>query len=328
MKYKLYPPFLYSSEKESFSDVWELFTCKLLNLENMTSEIYVRNPPEQGIDLFHSADKIAYQCKSIESGKSGDFNVTHAVNSIKSALSAQGSCPWTKFALCTNVPITGTSEKTLREVLPEIIVLPESYWLGLCEKFPDKVERNFRVLLEIPQERLLGSIRSRFVQHYSSTLQEHLNGNSFPIFLFSNRHDSVYRLSVSNEFTINDLLGIFRGFFHLPESKSIASEGINVSIGHSVVHNGKKIPLNKTIEEAGIKERDIVTYWTTIRWKDEQKQSFDHDVIHFLTADVMHKASAPAHQRSRTQTERKDSAIKKFSEDIGAKLKEFDESLY
>ncbi|HBN90794.1 MAG TPA: hypothetical protein DD408_16665, partial [Rheinheimera sp.] len=67
--YRLVPPFLYVPEEQDFSKAWEFFCCKLLNLSNMTTEIYVRNPPEQGVDIYYPSKKIAYQCKSVEYGK-------------------------------------------------------------------------------------------------------------------------------------------------------------------------------------------------------------------------------------------------------------------
>lgn len=86
MLYKLYPPFLVVPEEQDFSDAWESFCFKILSLEKSKNNLHRRNPPEQGVDLYDTTDKIAYQCKSVESGKSGDFNVTQAVNSLKSAL--------------------------------------------------------------------------------------------------------------------------------------------------------------------------------------------------------------------------------------------------
>ncbi len=124
--YRLTPPFLHLPEQTDFSKAWEGFCCKVLNLKFKTDEIYVRNPPEQGVDLFYPTQKIAYQCKSVESGKSGDFNSTHAISSYNAAQQHQQAIGWVEYALCTNVDITGTAEATLRSAIPNLTILLSS----------------------------------------------------------------------------------------------------------------------------------------------------------------------------------------------------------
>ncbi len=97
--YRLEPPFLYVAEEQDFSKAWEHFCCKLLNLSNKTTEIYVRNPPEQGVDIYYPSKKIAYQCKSVESGKSGDFNAAKAIESIEAAKRIKTELGWQTYVL-------------------------------------------------------------------------------------------------------------------------------------------------------------------------------------------------------------------------------------
>jgi hypothetical protein len=320
IQYRLYPPFLYYPECNSFSDTWEYFTCKLLNLYFATDEIYIRNPPEQGIDLYFPSRRIAFQCKSVESGKSGDFNVTNAINSIESALKIKEHNGWQKYILCTNVNISGKTEDKLRSVLSDIIIYPKSFWIELCKKFHIEVENNFRILLEIPRQKIINSIDEVFINYYAEKLKKSLSTNIFPILLYSNRHDTVYKLEVSDDLTIDDLIEILRAFFKLPESRIFESEGIKISLSHSIVFKGKKIPLNKTIKDAGIKAGNVITYWTTFIW-EEQEVNFNGDIIHLMTADMLNKMTM-------SKTKRKEKALEKFSQLIKDKFNDFDRLLH
>lgn len=306
--YRLVPPFLYVAEEQDFSKAWEHFCCKLLNISNKTTEIYVRNPPEQGVDIYYTSKKIAFQCKSVESGKSGDFNATKAVESIEAAKRIKAEVGWEKYVLCVNVAISGTAEAALKKALPDIEILPNSHWIKLCETHPVEVERNFRRLVEVPRAKVLDAIHNRFVEHYSELLRARIEESSFDVFLYSNRYDTTYRIPVSDSFTCTDLLGIFRQFFKLPESANISSQGINVSLSHAVIFNGKKIPLVSSLKDAGITHGSVITYWTTIVWKDAAKE-FEGGVIHMMTSDILNKVT-------RTLSQRKERAIAEFSETL------------
>src|SRR5260370_164353 len=117
MIYILHPPIFVVPEETSFADAWEAFCCKTLNVREQTDEIYRRHHPEQGIDLYFPTKQIAYQCKSVESGKSSDFNVARALESVRVAKQVQPELGWKEYAICTNVDITGSSEKRLRAEL-------------------------------------------------------------------------------------------------------------------------------------------------------------------------------------------------------------------
>ena len=320
-QYRLYPPILFFPEENDFSDAWERFCCKLLNIEHTTTEIYVRNPPEQGVDLYFPSKKIAYQCKSVESGKAGDFNVTKAVESIKAAKAIKSSLGWESYVLCTNVAISGKAESTLKAELPEIQLLPNSHWVHMCEKNPIEVERNFRKLIEIPAPRVQDAIAERFESSYSSALIDKLGSSPVFIFLYCNRHDTTYRVPVSLGFTCNDLVEIFRAFFKLPEARNITADEINVSISHSVVFNGKQVPLSKTLLDADIKAGSMVTYWTTFHWKDSHSEARG-DVIQMMT---MHRITASTAIRSKRA--RADSALATFRTLVEEQFQKFDASI-
>lgn len=317
--YRLHPPFLYVAEEQDFSKAWEHFCCKLLNIRNMTTEIYVRNPPEQGVDIYYPTKKISYQCKSVESGKSGDFNVTKALESIEAAKRIKNELGWEKYVLCTNVAISGSAEANLKKALPDIEIHSNSYWVQLCENNQLEVERNFRRLIDVPRPKVFDAIENRFLERYSEQLKTRIEKSAFDVFLYSNRHDTTYRVPISDEFTCKDLLGIFREFFKLPESANISSEGINVSLSHAVVFNGAMVPLSKTVTEAGIRHGDVITYWTKIVWQDAEKK-FDGDVMHMMTGEMLNRMT-------RTLNQRRDAAIAEFSETLRECFELFDSAV-
>ncbi|MEO5349798.1 MAG: hypothetical protein H7836_09140 [Magnetococcus sp. YQC-3] len=278
--HRFYPPFMYSSGGEDFSDFWEIFCCKLLNIENRTTEICVRSPPEQGVDLFFPSRKIAYQCKSVESGKSGDFHVTNAVESIHAAQKIKTDLGWEKYVLCSNVDISGSAEMKLKSVCPDIQLFTKSYWVQLCEKNQSAVEGNFRRLVELPGKRVADAINNQFLDQYSDELKQRLDCSCINILLYCNRHDKVYRIPVSDEFTCNDLLDILRDFFNLPESKTIHDGSAAFSLCHSIVFNGKKIPFSKKLRDVGVVDGDLITYWTEIKYTDSGRELKDN-IFHF-----------------------------------------------
>lgn len=228
--------------------------------------------------------------------------MTKAINSLKSALEIKEELGWEKYVLCVNVNITGSSEKKLKEIYPEIIIKSKNYWEILCEKHYDKVERNFNILVEIPSGKLLKTIEENFINHYSEKLKLLIEKKSIDLYLFSNRYDSIYKMKVSPDFTINDLLEIIRKFFKLPESKDFVSDGIRVSLNHSIVFNKRKQPISKTLREIGIEQGDVITYWTTIIWKD--KFELRSDVMYDMTTNMLFS------------TERKNRAIMHFKKEL------------
>jgi hypothetical protein len=310
--YRLTPPFFHVPEATNFSEAWERFCCKLLNIENKVTEIFVRCPPEQGVDLFYPSKKIAYQCKSIESGKSGDFNATHALTSYKSALAHQSTIGWNSYVLCTNVDVTGTSEATLRREIPGLEILPASYWTGLCETHSQLVERNFRLVVDIQPSQRSAPFSDDLTNIFGAPP---LSGDreNYMIFLYCNRHDKVYRLSIESNMNVGQLLSKIRNLFRLPEATTFSHENISVQLGHSILLDGRKLPLDQTLTEAGVLAGDAITYWTQIIWKDLERE-FRGDVIHMLV-DLPDRKSL----KSRTNT-----AIGLFKESISRRFAEVD----
>ena len=320
IEYRLVPPFLHVPEESSFAEEWERFCCKLLNMEYATTEIFVRSPPEQGVDLFYPTRKIAYQCKSVESGKSGDFNATHAIASYQSALTHRAAIGWVQYALCTNVDVTGAALAKLQSAIPGLIILPASHWVGLCEKHPLAVERNFRVVVDVQPRHVsyrdeLGDVSAIF-----GDAPAQASADAYTILLYSNRHDTIYRLPVRASMIVGELVQALCDLFRLPDQASFDNDKISVSLSHSLVLEGRRVPFAQTLTDSGIGPGAIVTYWTTIRWQDDQeKREFEGHVIHMQTLSGF---TAP-----RSQHDRKESALDAYRRMVAIRFAELDASL-
>ena len=153
MEYHLHPPLFVIEPQTSFDDAWEVFCCDLLNLHEKTTSIRQRHAPEGGIDLLWQERGIAYQCKSVEGGRAGGFNVSKAAESIRAAIAHREETGWREYYICTNVALTGTKEKSLRKVLPDVKFLTQSFWIPRCREHHEHVYRRFRVLVPMKDQR-------------------------------------------------------------------------------------------------------------------------------------------------------------------------------
>lgn len=320
IEYRLVPPFLHVPEESDFPDEWERFCCKLLNLEHATTEIFVRSPPEQGVDLFYPTRKIAYQCKSAVSGKSGDFNASHAIASYQSALAHQASIGWVDYALCTNVDVTGTALANLQRAIPGLIILPASHWVGLCETHPLAVERNFRVVVDVQPRHVSYRDELGDVSEIFGDPPAQANAECYPVLLYSNRYDTIYRLPVRASMTVGELVNALCDLFRLPDEATFEDDQISVSLSHSLVFGGRKVPFAQTLESSGIGMGAVVTYWTTIHWEDlKEKREVGGHVIHMQTLSGF---TAP-----RTQRERKESALEAYRRALATRFADLDAPL-
>jgi len=269
--YQLYPPFFIVNSGTNFPDSWEIFCCKLLNLENKTSSIVRRLPPENGVDLFFPDEKIAYQCKSIENSLTSSFNLTKIKDSYNSALKIKSSLGWDKYIVCINIDLTGTQSENFKRELPNVTILTKSYWINLCNKFKTMVQDDFRMLIPIYPRIVEEKITDGFYPDYSDHLKALLKKNSFDLLFYSKRHNSVYKISISKYFRVKDLLNIFIDIFKLPPAAEFS--GVKVSISYSIVFNDKKIPLDQTIEESGIDKNSIIAFCQTIIYSQDNRET-------------------------------------------------------
>lgn len=264
MEYRFSNDFLIYPGETNFDDVWEMFCCKLLNIDKRKNNIYRRTPPENGVDLFSPDDKIAYQCKSTENADSKGHNLTKIEQSYQSALKIKNELDWEKYYICLNYDLTGNQESNLKEKLPNVEILGKSYWLNLCHKYTLLISENFRQFIPIPLDILTQSIDEIFYEDYAENLKNKLEKNKYSISVYSNRSKSIYKLFVSDEFTVEDLIHILSKAWGLPEPKRIS--GYDFGLSRAIVFNNSKHSLDKTMKDLKIVEDSIVALWTTISY--------------------------------------------------------------
>jgi len=259
IRYHLYPPFLYIPEETDFSDTWEVFCLKLLKLELKTSNIERRMPPDIGVDLYYKDNNIAYQCKSCDS--TGKFNITKARDSLKAALTIKDSLPWNEYNICSNSNLTGSHIEKLQELYNNVNAKGHDYWVGLCNKYPNAVRNNFRILIDIPINRYYSDLDIQLVAAKlnlkNRSAEEHIN-----ILFYSSKYDKMYDLPVSKKITVDDLLDIFSSFFHL--SREFTRLRGLMRIYHYIIFDGNEYGKNEinnmTLEDIGIKDFSLVNY--------------------------------------------------------------------
>lgn len=216
--------------------------------------------------------------------------------------------------LCTNIDLTGTAEDKLREELPEIVFRPRGFWIQACEHFPDAVARNFRLLVDIPNQQTENALNDGFVQHYGDTLLKLLRVSPAKLYLFSNRHDRVYSVAVSLDFKVEDLIHVFRQFFKLPGPKEFEHDGVSLSLSHALVFNGSKQSFGHTLRDCGIADGDIVTYWTTITVRNLDMEARS-DTLQRINCLSMYRPPS------------RENAIKSYEDKIGNAFTVFDRML-
>ena len=118
-------------------------------MDNKTTAIRQRTPPESGIDLYWDQQQIAYQCKSVEDS-TGKFKADKAEASLRSAMQQRSRTPWKKYVLCSNVPLTGNSEDKLKAICPDVEFLTPDYWEPVCREHWNDLKDRFRLISRYP----------------------------------------------------------------------------------------------------------------------------------------------------------------------------------
>ncbi|WP_373551158.1 hypothetical protein [Haliscomenobacter sp.] len=267
MEYHLIPPFFIVSEESSFHEAWEYFCLKLLKFENNSNDIVKRKPPEKGVDLFYREKKRAYQCKSVLDGIDKKFNISIAKDSLKTAIEAKEEIGWKDYHLCTNVELTGQQIQSLKEIFSDIVVKDKSYWLHLCEKYPDEVKRNFRQLVSVSRKTPTQILNDSLENDYSNKQKQLLNKSAFPILFYYDKHNFVYEMKVSDEFTGEDLLQLILDKFKLPPTIKVDGTPYNekytaiINISYHLFLKDSEIDLQKTLTENRVTTNNIVTLY-------------------------------------------------------------------
>lgn len=314
---KLFPPFLFQEETNDFDEVWENFCREILKLENKSDNFIKRIPPENGVDIFFKDNKTAYQCKSTIYGTSNGHNLTKIVASYKDALKIKDELGWQKYILCINYDLTGVQESNLKKEIPEIEILAGSYWIDKAKKHFSIIKDYFRLVISLKKDRVNNAISSAFIPEYSDKLKSLLKTTSYKIYVWCNRNTSLYELLVSPDFTIEDLLHIIKKAWPYPLPEPMEIGPYKVGLSYSIVHNEKKQPFKNKISEVGIVENELITFWTTITYADNENNRRSGNYIEMITINrVRNSERITANE-----------AIAKYSKIIQKRFKEIDEIL-
>lgn len=281
MEYYLYPPFFRIEPQMSFSKAWEDFCCRLLNLEYKTTDIYIRTPPDRGVDLFWPAEGIAYQCKAVESGLTGNFQTAHVKKSLKQALDYQAQIGWRQYALCTNVDLTGPQEETLLQIYPTMKILRCGYWTELCRRFHEQIADRFQLLIPVAPmhiQQAVQDINQLYLRTYLPQMQEYLQEQLTPILLYSDKYKHIFEFSIPSTFTAHEIMLMLRGLFKLPSPKYMREHNMTVSLEHSLHINNKEILPQQKLSELQTGDSPLVTLWKTIVWSDDGRKTQTTDL--------------------------------------------------
>jgi hypothetical protein len=259
MEYHFHPPYFRSDPHPSFAEAWEVFCCRLLNLENDTNAIRRRKPPEQGVDLIWQTEGIAYQCKSVEH-ELGKFRIDKAKASLKTALEYQSHIGWKKYSICTNVMLTGTHEMALKRLWSDIDVYDHSRWQGLCQRFHEHIADYFCVLIPIVPAYLTNEIKkinrrfvTDFLPRFSS--QEPL----IHVLVGLHAYQNAFDLQIPASFTSQEFLLLLKELFLFPDPLTVSTSGEATFVTHYLCLGEQEIPLHQKLGALQVGDRPLFT---------------------------------------------------------------------
>jgi hypothetical protein len=312
MEYHLYPPFFVIEPQTSFSKAWEDFCRRLLSLEWRTTAIHRRIPPDRGIDLFWQAEGLAYQCKAVESGFTGDFQTAHVKTSIKKAQEYQTQIGWRKYALCTNVDLTGPKTETLQQMLPDIEILPAGYWTDLCQRFHEQIADRFRLLIPVAPvhvQRATQAINQIYLRNYLPQMQEYTQTPLLNMLLYLDSYKHIFDIPIPSTFTAHEVLLMLRELFELPGPKYIREHNTTVSLEYSLHIDNKEVPAQQKLGELQVNDRPLVTLCKTIIWSDNGHKTQTTDLESSFKEPIP-RLKTPLHGPER-------SAVEQYTQEIG-----------
>lgn len=177
----LFPPYL-SQEGYDFNKVWELFCFQALSLHcnyKIENPLEIREAPDNGIDIFDKKTKIAYQCKSTESGNSNGHNLTKIVSSYNEALKVKDELSWEKYIICVNYELNDELVRNIKEKIQNVEVFDKSFFNQIAKKEFNTLKRNFKFVIPLSNERIHNTISRGFVASYSQELKQALKDNKY-----------------------------------------------------------------------------------------------------------------------------------------------------
>lgn len=114
------------------------------------------------------------------------------------------------------------------------------------------------------------------------------------IYLYSTRFDKVFKLPCSLNSSASELIDYIVETLKLPWNKDIPELGMRWSFSYAILHNGRIIPLSKSLHDAGVSIGDTIylringTYEDL--WEKELRGMWDETKIYEATSAMMRDA--------------------------------------
>jgi hypothetical protein len=301
--FALYPPYFDIGTETSFDVAWEVFCCDMLNLHEGTTDVRRRKPPEQGVDLLWDTAGRAYQCKSTETGRAGDINITQTVKSLGAALATQTALKWTSFGLCTNADLTGTQEAEIKAIMPKVLLYTPAFWRAVCENHPAIASQRFRAFISLSKRQTTALIAKACVKDHVAALLDCVEKKeTYGILVYSNRRREVFELPVAAEFTAGDVVMILVEALGLPAPHDFAEDSMSVSIRYELRVSDTAVPSGQTLAALGLGKGAVVTLWKRFICTDRARsRSRDDDLMEFLPASFTAAPTALGRQYAATR---------------------------
>ncbi len=192
-------------------------------MEYKTKNIKKRKPPESGVDLFLKEEKIAFQCKSVELNSS--INISKIKDSLKAALKVKDELGWEKYVVCVNNELTGSQEEQLKNIYSNIEVRDKEYWIGLCNDYPQVIEENFRILIDVPKGLAWQRIERNI--NIAEIAKNYIGNSNDEAWLYSHKEEKIFKIPISNKLTTNELEQYVRTILGIPKQISISTEDMS-----------------------------------------------------------------------------------------------------
>ncbi len=111
------------------------------------------------------------------------------------------------------------------------------------------------------------------------------------IYLHSTRFDKFFRMSCSLDWTANHTIDYLTETLALPWNVEVSSVGMKWCFSYDLRFNGKGIPLNTKLRDAGIQVGAVVQIGISGTYEDlyenELKEAFSPDKVYLMTPELM-----------------------------------------
>jgi hypothetical protein len=113
------------------------------------------------------------------------------------------------------------------------------------------------------------------------------------VYLHSKRFDKFFRMSCSLEWTVDKTLEYLTATLALPWNLDVSSVGMKWSFNYGLRLNGKGLPLDKKLADAGVQKGSVLQIRINGTYEDlyekELKEAFSPDKFYLVTQDSLNR---------------------------------------